>query len=290
MSTVRDEITGQTLANEIMLERATHSRSFFLVEGCSDASLFKRFSDSDHCSIVVCAGWENLVQAISILSEMGYEDVLGFCDRDYCDKNGYPDYSGVIIFTDENDLETQIICSSALEKVLEEFGVADRIVAEVEREGISPSELVLRWSHATGALRFLSEKNGWNLKFDGMKYKFLDKNNPEFCVDLTTQHVVGRSSPVGLPDLATIKTSVRSCIRTMSNPELAKGHDCIAVFGRAFRRRFGGTNKFNSPDGRDDLAKILRIAYEFAFFQETRGYNEIRRWETATGHSVLRAA
>jgi len=290
MSSIRDEITGQTLANQIMLERAARPRNFFLVEGGSDASLFTGFLDADRCSIIVCIGWENLFQAISILSEMGCEDVLGFCDRDYFDEKGYAEYSGVIIFTDENDVETQIICSEALEKVLQEFGVAERIAAEVDREGASPSELVLQWAQATGALRMSSALNGWNLKFAGMKYKFQDVNSPLLCVVQTVQHVVGRSAQDGLPDLATVENTVRICIDNNSNRKLANGHDCVAVLGRAFRRRFGSTNNFNSPDGRDNLSKILRIAYEFAFFQKTRGYKEIRRWELATGQSILRTS
>lgn len=289
MSTVRDEITGQTLANQIMLERAAHSGGFFLVEGSSDASLFKSFTSSEGCSIVVCIGWQNLVQAISILTDMGYEDVLGFCDRDYCDMKGYPEYSGVIVFTDENDLETQIICSKALEKIFEEFGSNERVAAEMASESASPSELIFKWSQVTGALRLSSALNGWNFKFDGMKYKFVDANGPEICPVQTVQHVVGRSTTYGLPSIDAIQDIVTSCIDSTSKNKLANGHDCVAVLGRALRRRFGSTNIFNSPDGRDHLAKVLRVAYEFAFFQETRAYNEIKRWETATGHSILKA-
>lgn len=289
MSTVRDEITGQTLANQIMLEKSAHSGCFFLVEGSSDANLFNRFTDSSTCSIIVCLGWENLVQAISIVSEMGYEDVLGFCDRDYCDEIGYPNYNGIIVFTDENDLETQIICSSALENVLGEFGSADRIAAELNDEEESPADLLLKWSRTTGALRLSSARHGWNLKFDDMKYKFADNNGPEISVTHTIQHVVGRSVNVGLPEIAVVERTVEACLRSTRSRALANGHDCVAVLGRALRRRFGNTNKFNSHDTRDDLAKILRLSYEFAFFQETRAYTEIRRWEEATGHTILKS-
>ncbi len=288
MSTVRDEITGQTLANQIMLERASHSGSFFLVEGSSDANLFEGFTNSDRCSIIVCIGWENLVKAISILTDMGCKEVLGFCDRDYYEMTGYPEYNGIIVFTDENDLETQIICSEALEKVLKEFGKEDRVVAELAKEGISSSELLLRWSQATGALRLSSAQNDWNLKFDGMKYKFIDKNSPELCPDKTARYVFNRSTNNGLPSFAAIQDIVKNCIATTSNNKLANGHDCVAVLGRALRRRFGNTNKFNSSNGPTDLAKILRISYEFAFFQKTLSFQKIRDWEHTTGYTVLK--
>lgn len=290
MSTVRDEITGQTLANQILLERAAHSGSFFLVEGGTDASMFKRFTDPDSCSIVVCIGWENLVQAVNILTDMGHQNVLGFCDRDYNDITGYPEHNGVIVFTDENDLEAQIICSEALEKVLEEFGTEDRVLAEQAREGILPSELLFRWAQATGALRLSSARHNWNLKFDGMTYKFLDINGPEICPVKTVQHVVGRSINNGLPSIADIQGIIRDCIASTGSNQLANGHDVIAVLSRALRRRFGTTNMFNSPDGREDLAKILRIAYEFAFFKKTKCFQEIRGWELATGHIILKAS
>ncbi|AXS39403.1 DUF4435 domain-containing protein [Breoghania sp. L-A4] len=288
MSSVKDEITGQTLANQIMLEKASHSGSFLLVEGSSDASMFANFSDKKQCSIVVCIGWKNLFESISILSELQQTQILGYCDRDYSDIVGYSEYNGSIVFTDENDIETQIICSEALGKVLEEFGHTDRIAAEIDRENTSPSELVLQWSQATGALRLLSAQNRWKLKFKDMKYKFVDTNSPEFCIVQTVRYVVGRSVRDELPDLAAIETAVRSCIRNNGSRNLANGHDCVVVLGRAFRRRFGSTNRFNTDVGREDLAKILRIAYEFAFFQKTRGYREIKRWESVTGYSILR--
>lgn len=290
MSSLKDEITGQTLANQIMLERAAHSGSFFLVEGSSDASLFKRFTDSGNCSIVVCTGWERLTQAISILTRRGFEGALGFCDRDYCNKTGYPEYDGVIVFTDENDFEAQIIHSEALDKVLDEFGNHTLVSAELASEGASASELLFRWSQATGALRLSSAQNCWNLKFNGITYKFMDQNSPELCPIKTVQNVVGRSINDGLPNVCLIQDIVTRCIASFSENELINGHDCVAVLGKALRKRFGRTNRFDSPNGRDDLAKILRIAYEFAFFQKTRGYHEIRRWEIATGHSILRDA
>lgn len=89
---------------------------------------------------------------------------------------------------------------------------------------------------------------------------------------------------------ADIEKSVRDCIAAYSDRWIANGHDCVAVLGRALRRRFSNTNTFNSLDGREYLGKILRIAYEYSYFQETRGYNEIRRWERATGKTVLKAA
>lgn len=290
MSTVRDEITGQTLANQILLEQAAHSGSFFLVEGSSDASMFRRFTNPDSCSIIVCIGWENLVQAVGILTKMGHENILGFCDRDYCDMTGYPEYDGIIVFTDENDLEAQIICSEAMDKLLEEFGKEDRVLAEQAQEGVPPSEILFRWAQAIGALRLASSQHGWNLKFDGMTYKFLDINDPEICPVKTVQHVVGRSVNNGLPNNAEIQDFIAGYIANIGANKLANGHDCVAVLGRALRRRFGNTNMFNSPSGREDLAKILRIAYEFAFFKKTICFQEIRRWERATGHTILKAA
>ncbi len=289
MNSVKGEITGQTIANDVMLQRATHQGSFFLVEGGTDAKLFKRFTDSHKCSIQVCSGWGNLFGAITILSNMGIEDALGFSDRDYFDENGYPEYSGVVIFTDENDLEAQMICSEALNKVIEEYGDAKRVDAEVDAGDMAPSELVLSWSQATGALRFLSSKHKWNLKFDGMKYKFVDRYSPVFCISKTVQHVYGRSDKDGLPSQAQIEDRVRACIDALSYRKIANGHDCVAALARAFHRRFGTKNSFNCSGGRGDLAKILRIAYEYSFFQGTRGYKEIRRWEQATGKSVLKA-
>ena len=195
---------------------------------------------------------------------------------------------GVIIFSDENDVETQIICSEALSKLFADDDTHDRVAKLERNEQMTASELVLKWAQPISALRFLSSVHRWNLKFRDMKYKFTDNRNPYLCISKTVQHVLGRSSKNGLPPHTEIEQQVRRCIASHDAHTISNGHDCVAVLGRAFRNLFGKSVDFDSPKGRKDLANDLRLFYEFAFFKKTRGYKEIKRWEQATKKTVLK--
>ena len=274
MTSIKCEITATTIANEVRLLSAVSHESFLLVEGTTDKSLFRNFCDTDKCEIIVCYGWENLFGAMDALSATDFKDALGYCDRDYFNEIGYPEYNGVIIFSDENDVETQIICSKALRKIFADDYTHDRVAKLERKEHMTAPELVLKWAQPTSALRFLSSVYKWNLKFRDMKYKFTDKRNPYLCISTTVQHVLDRSAKNGLPPNTEIEQLVRTCIASHDAHTIANGHDCVAVLGRAFRSLFGKTNDFDSPKGRKDLANDLRLSYEFAFFQKTRGYKD----------------
>lgn len=289
MCSIQSEISGSTLANQVRLERAVHTGSFFLVEGNSDAKLFGKFIDGEKCSIVVCIGRERLLEAISILKRQAFTGALGFADKDFADDVGYPHYEGAVVFTDKNDIVISIICSAALTNIANEFGVKKRIGAVVEATGKAICDLVFEAASPIGALRLLSIKNRWSLKFSGMSYKFANAHLPEIDINRTINHVAQRSNVVGLPTINEIRQQVDEIIRsTYDLWRICQGHDCVRVLGRAFHKQLGNSNRFNSDDGATHLEGILRLAYEYAFFVETEAFHRIREWEHSSGYRILK--
>ena len=160
MLSVREGVDGISIANQVRLERAAHAGSFLLVEGNGEESVFDRFCSDDMCSIVVCVGKPNLLEAIGELWNSGFAGALGVVDRDYFEFIGYPEIEGDLVYTEENDFDIMIMNSDALTKVMVEFGNNKRMTETTERKGKSVRELVFSSASVIGALRKVAQQNG----------------------------------------------------------------------------------------------------------------------------------
>lgn len=290
MSSIKDEVSVDTITNEVRLQRAAFTGSFLMVEGSTDAQLLSRFISGDDCSIIICLGRDNLFGAISKLEAASFAGALGIADRDLCDIIGYPEYEGVVIFTDENDLETQILASKALTRLLIEFGSKPKLEIAL-KDGIEAAHfMIASWTAPSGALRLASACNRWSLTFSGMTYQFVSNVSPQLCGMKTSQHVVRRTACAGGPTESEAFEAVNAVLGEYLPWRLSHGHDCVAVLAKALQRELGNTNQFNSESGRTTLDKILRLAYDLEIFRESRIYAQIRSWEKATGYTVLQNA
>ncbi|MGY6697596.1 MAG: hypothetical protein ACXIUW_16435 [Roseinatronobacter sp.] len=267
-----------------------HNGSFLLLEGDSDASLLKKFIDQSECALIVCSGKENALEAITILTQSHFEGVLAILDKDFSDIIGFPEFEGVVLFTEHNDAEIMIMSSAALDDVLLEFGIDDRKKALEKAAGQPICDIIFEASAFLGTLRLLSLREGWNLRFEGMTYKFLDANSYELDELRTVNHITGRSDrrPALSVDEVVQMVAVEMEPRCKKD-EICCGHDCVRLLGRALHRRIGNTNQFNNDDGAKNLEKILRIAYNMDHFRHTKLYHDICEWEACSGYSVLRA-
>lgn len=287
VSSVKEQVTADTIYNEVRMLRSSSGKSFLLVEGSSDSKVLRRFSSDVDCAIVVCLGKANLFGAITKLEMSGVEGVLAFADRDFSDLIGYPEYNGVVVFTDENDLETQILKSSATSNILNEFGSSQKMASVIGKSLCNAHETIASWSAPAGALRLANMFKGWGLLFSEMSYQFAPANSPEICPKKTVRHVLSRSSSKSVPTEPEANAAVEEILKQYSPWALAHGHDCVAVLARSLRHKLGSTNEFNSKSGTDTLGKILRLSYEVEMFRATYCYRHIRFWENISGFIVL---
>ena len=288
MSSVKEGVDGISIANQVRLERASHAGSFLLVEGNGEERVFDRFCAEDICSVVVCVGRPNLLEAIEELERTKFVGALGLADRDYSEFTGYPEIKGDVVYTEENDFDIMIISSDALNKVVVEFGSEERIAQITDREGKSVAELIFSSARIIGVLRMVAQKNGWWLRFAGMNYKFKPRNSFEIDENATVAHIYGRSRE----DIEASEEEVRECFREelrkgIDAKRLCCGHDCVRVLGRGLRKAFGSTSQFNDEMGARTLEGILRLSYEWNHFRLTATYRAIRKWEMERGFRVF---
>ena len=288
MNSIKDGINATTICVDIRLQRQQHKGSFLLVEGENDKNLFTGFCDTEDCSIVVCLGRERLLAVVAELYGENFSGVLGFADRDFVDMVPRQPFRGDVVFTDENDMEIMILCSSAFDKVTGTYGRADKVGAAEVTASMSAREMVFQSASAVGTLRLLAQQKGWPLVFDEMKYQFTRTNS--YCLDdaATVRHVLARSK-------ATVNMKEDEIIDVVRNREslqvqvkrLCNGHDCVRVLGRALKTVFGNMGQFNSGPGASLLEGALRLAYDLRYFSRTKAYREIREWEARAGYKVL---
>ena len=288
MSSIKDDIDGLSLANEVRLSRQKHKGSFLLVEGSSDKKIFLDFCDRQACWIFPCGGKGKLLNVLRELDKSGFHGALGFADRDFAQFIGFPNFKGTVVFTDEIDIEMMILCSKALDKVLREFGNQDKIDSMTSSQHNNKLELIFDSASIIGYLRLLSQKNKWSLSFEGMTYKFTSNNSFILGEKSTVRHVLGRSKgTVNMTENDIVNSLRNRASEVQSYKNLCCGHDCIRILGRAIKYNFGNNPAFINEKGAKVLEGIFRIAYEFKFFRQTKAYEEMRNWEETSGFKIF---
>ena len=289
MTSIKEGVDGVSIANDIRLQRAVYSGSFLLVEGADDATVLERFCAEDECSIFVCLGKKNALDAVDELGTWGFVGALGLADRDFDEILGYRDSRGDVVYTDDNDLDVMILSSEALDKVLGVFGNRKTMTENIEVDGKGVRESVFSSASVVGALRLVAQEQGWSLRFVDMKYKYVEKNSYLIDEVSTIGHVYGRSRA----EVDVTEEEIRAAVQKrraadIEVKELCRGHDCVRVLGRGLKKAFGTSRQFNDEQGARTLEGILRVGYEWQHFVLTDLYSAMRRWEVVSGFTLFR--
>ncbi len=160
--------TSPNLAvNAIMMLRSNSPHlSFLIVEGTTDEKAYENFIDTEKCRIVAAHSKDNAKDAIGMLEAEHIVGVLAIVDADFDVLNGDTPASANILLTDTHDLETMLLQSPALEKLLNEFGSRDKIawqdkeIREVLLEAGTPIGYV-RWISLQDRLKRNRTINLW---------------------------------------------------------------------------------------------------------------------------------
>ncbi len=169
---MRDFLTDDREANQIRLRRSSFSGTFLLVEGSSDNVFYQRFIDKIACQIVIMVGKIRVIGVLDILERVSFHGVLGIVDADFDRLKDSVDESVNLLRTDTHDLETMLIDSPALDKVVAEFGSEEKIAKLKLDVRISLVEAGI----SIGYLRWVSQCDELNLTFSDLKFsKFIDE-------------------------------------------------------------------------------------------------------------------
>jgi hypothetical protein len=277
---VKEFLNEEIIANQVRLTRSVHQGTFVIVEGDTDARVYNRYIDGEKCRVVNAYNRKNALDAISILEQNSIKGVIAIVDADFDLLEEVPQSSPNIFFTDTHDLETLMIRSPALEKLLIEIGSSTKIKTFVKLQKKEIREILLGEGVHLGYLRWISLRLQHNLKFENLSFAdFVDQHTLTLDSAKLIRAVKNNSQNHKLPD-AEIKQQIEELKSSLHNAWLlCCGHDLISILSIGFRKVLG-TRKASDITP-ELLERELRLAFETQYFTETMLYHAIAKWEDA---------
>lgn len=263
------------IANEIRMMRSQYSGTFLLVEGREDRLFMERFLHLEYCKIRVVEGKQNVYDVIQILDQDKFSGALGMVDADFDRVIGNPRPSNNIIMPEGHDLESMIMSSPALGRVLNEFA------SETKLQMLDSDTLgeLLKSALPISYLRLHSLMKKLDLKFKKLKYgRWIDKATLKSCKHSLIETVKNHSQR---PDLSSEELAAamegiegaKFCAR-----EMCVGTDLIEILSLGLKKAIGSNSQSLLVSG-DNLRRCLRLAYSDDEFRSSRLCEEIRKWE-----------
>ncbi|WP_341732813.1 DUF4435 domain-containing protein [Microcoleus sp. EPA2] len=274
---MKEHINPSYIANQIRLLRNQPKfteHSFLIAEGDTDARVWKNLVDSTKCRVEIAHNKNNAVKVLNILERDNFAGVLGVVDADFDILEGTVPLSPNLLFTDTHDLETMLLKSPALEKVLLEHGSEDKI----KGFGKDVRQTLLESARIIGYLRWASLKFDYCLRFEDLAFnKFINKETLALNESDLMKAVKNNSQQPGLNETE-VKTKMDS-LKTNAHDMwyICCGHDMIAILSIALCKALGSCNSKQVES--NVLEKDLRLAYESGHFRLTKLYVSIQRWE-----------
>lgn len=275
---MREVITGSTIANEIRMTREIYDGTFLIVEGkSSDLKTYRALVDRDACQIIPSHSKDNAIEALNLLEDEDVFGTLAIVDADFW-RLGEEELEFKNLFlTDGHDLETMILRSDALDKILVEYGSDSKLDLDQPFVDEVIKKLLNAGVHL-GCLRYISFKENLWLTFEEIKFsRFVDKKNLDLDRISMVNTVINKSRRHDLP-IPNLMEKMDSTMANNFDPwDLCCGHDLVALLSLGLRRAFG-TN--NASEVKPELIeKSLRLAYNIEYFTETSLYRSVRNWE-----------
>ena len=255
---------------EILMMRTLRRGSFLVVEGDSDSRFWSVRSSAD-CDIVIAGGKLHVVDGLTRLDARRFSGAVGIVDDDYDRLLGIPQPSPNLISTETRDLEGILLRSSALEKVLAEYGDPVKIEAFEARVGMSVREALLARAFPLGRLRWYSLRTGMHVAFEKLvPSRFIDVEQWSFdeAQLLTTALAQGV-----LPERDELVKQLNA-MPEANLWDICQGHDMVDILGLGLESRLGNRNP-----GRDRTASTLRSGMEKAELSSTQLYARLCKWE-----------
>jgi hypothetical protein len=263
------------------MARNQHSGSFLIVEGeTSDFKVYRNLTPPEACRIIAAHGKDNVIGVLKILEEEELTGILAIVDADFWRLEGKSPASSNLKMTDTHDLETMIIKSPALEKLLVEFGSNQKIKELVKKRGKSIREILLSIACPIGYLRWISLQQNLSLQFEGLNFRrFVDEKT--FVLDRIKliRTVKNKSDRHDIPDKDLQKGIDEVTAPTHDPWEVCCGHDLACILSLGLRKALG--SKKSTQVEPERIEESLRLAYEFANFSATDLYQSLKAWEAA---------
>ena len=262
------------------MTRMVHDGTLLVVEGVSDVRFWRTRLHND-CELVDGEGKRNVVGAIGRLDAEGRAGVLGVVDDDYDSLMGVIRTSSNLVATDAHDLECLLCRSAALDSVLAEFGVVQKIKAFEKATGSDVRAGLLERAMVFGRVRWAAVRYDLNLDLRVLRVpRFIDRAS--WTIDgAELLRAVSRSD--SSHDYDALGRRIAGL--PPADPWLvAQGHDMIEILRIGLQNVLGNLPNSQGPK---DITRVLRAAMSLEELRRTTLYTDMRTWEDANGYLVF---
>lgn len=274
---------NRLLARDMMRGKIDPSRTYVLVEGNDDYRLWSKFK-ARMCELIVAHGKDTVIAKLRYFNSHypQWRNVAAIIDPDYwliddLDKLNMSN----LLYDDVHSWEVTLVTSPALETVMRNTlptDVEDSYVSELR-------ETAIRLATDYGYIRLLDHRQRqFNLGFNQVSFEaVIDKDT--FALDM-------RAIAEGLVSESSLSASELlehvDALRQEVSPDikLCRGHDVLAIMSCLIRFDKTLSDKSKIQLKSNELARSLRIAFDWICFAATALYRRIRHWESA--HSPFR--
>jgi hypothetical protein len=284
---MRSHFNPQTIANKVLMLRSQFRGSYLLVEGDTDCRFFSNLSDISLCRIIPADGKSNVIDTLIELEKRGARGILGIVDADFWIIEGTKPRENLLL-TDTHDLETMILVSPALEKVLKEFLPGEMINDCIDRLASEVRRVLLTVGRPIGSIRWISRRERFDLDFEAFPF---DQCVDFGCLSVDVLRAVkavraGVRDRLPLTDRDLHAKVIEISRLDVDGWQVCQGHDLVyllelilpvileKMMGRAVAEN--ARRKAHAAQ----LDRDLRVAYEAAYFLETVLYSSIKEWES----------
>ena len=270
------------IAAEIKMMRMDHAGAFLVVEGVADMR-FWRPRRCEACELVNGEGKKNVTGGILRLDAESFGGVLGIVDDDCDSLMDVDPGTRNIARTDAHDLECLLCRSSALDKVLAEYGDESKIRRFETNAGMDVRGALLERALVFGRLRFAALRNSLDIDNSAIRVpRFVDGRTWTVDGEGLIRAVVKDGSPCD-------EAVVGKCIAQLPVVDpwrVVHGHDVVSILRIGLDRVLGHVA---AGAGDEHISGILRSGFAPADLQATTLWTEIRAWETENeGFRILR--
>lgn len=287
---MREYLTSNDTANSIRMIRLNPQKRFItilLVEGSTDALLFRNVMNSKTCEIIPTNSRNNVLNTLKILEKSGVPGILAIVDADFDMLEGKHPTSPNLLFTDTHDLETMLLKSPAFDKLLNEFGSAQKIATLTQAQGKDIRTLILECAIPIGYTLWISLRENLALRFEALDFgKFIDKEtliiNKLKLIDVVKTHTyttIDKTKKQMISQHATHHSLEQIHDATHDPWHVCRGHDLIGVLSIGLCKVLGTCKPHEVKV--EMLERSLRLAFEFSHFRSTQLYLSIQHWEQA---------
>jgi hypothetical protein len=225
------EAPNSDLFNEIGLQLNANV-SCLITEAPTDQRFYKKFVIKGKC-LVFCPdpngmnnGKEPVKALLKKLEENNLKGMLAIVDADFDRLDGKEPSSSNLLFTDTHDLETLLLKSPALEKILDEHASEKKC----RDFGKDIRSTLLEGGVLVGYLRWASLKHSYSLTFEGLDFKrFTSESTLAINLSQLVTTVKQKSQKFALKD-----DDIRAKMNVLKNDSHDKwdvccGHDLVEI-------------------------------------------------------------